>query len=58
MGALYKGLIATGVLSIVGLALATTFVVGWGEIGVVAGKSVIGREPVRLRPRSASSSPA
>ena len=32
MGALYKGLIATGVLSIVGLAIATQFVVGWGEI--------------------------
>src|SRR5262252_6141136 len=38
MGALYKGLIATGVLSILGLALATHFVVGWGEIGTVAGK--------------------
>ena len=42
MGALYKGLIATGVLSIVGLAIATQLVVGWGEIGVVAGKSVDG----------------
>ena len=40
MGALYKGLIATGVLSIVGLAVATQFVVGWGEI--VAGKSSTG----------------
>ena len=40
MGALYKGLIATGLLSIVGLALATTYVVGWGEI--VAGKSTAG----------------
>ena len=39
MGALYKGLIATGVLSILGLALATQFVVGWGEIGTVAGVS-------------------
>src|SRR6202453_5210828 len=35
MGALYKGLIATGLLSIVGLAIATQFVVGWGEIGIV-----------------------
>jgi K(+)-stimulated pyrophosphate-energized sodium pump len=35
MGALYKGLIATGLLSIVGLAIATQFVVGWGEVGVV-----------------------
>src|ERR1700733_2812415 len=42
MGALYKGLIATGVLSILGLALATTYVVGWGEIGTVAGKVVTG----------------
>src|ERR1700734_3901962 len=42
MGALYKGLIATGVLPILGLALATTYVVGWGEIGTVAGKVVTG----------------
>src|SRR5471030_1561982 len=40
MGALYKGLIVTGLLSIVGLALATQFVIGWGEIGTVAGKSI------------------
>jgi K(+)-stimulated pyrophosphate-energized sodium pump len=33
MGALYKGLIATGVLSILGLAVATQFTVGWGQIG-------------------------
>src|SRR5580693_1319427 len=42
MGALYKGLIVTGVLSILGLALATSYVVGWGEIGTVAGKVVNG----------------
>jgi K(+)-stimulated pyrophosphate-energized sodium pump len=42
MGALYKGLIATGLLSIVGLVIATHFVIGWGEIGAVAGKSVTG----------------
>jgi K(+)-stimulated pyrophosphate-energized sodium pump len=42
MGALYKGLIATGLLSVVGLAVATHFVVGWGEVGIVAGKSVTG----------------
>jgi K(+)-stimulated pyrophosphate-energized sodium pump len=42
MGALYKGLIVTGLLSIVGLALATQFVIGWGEIGIVAGKSITG----------------
>jgi len=42
MGALYRGLIVTGLLSIVGLAIATTLVIGWGEIGTVAGKSVTG----------------
>ncbi len=42
MGALYKGLIATGLLSIVGLVIATQFVIGWGEVGTVAGKSVTG----------------
>ncbi|MDI9849396.1 sodium-translocating pyrophosphatase [Rhodoblastus sp. 17X3] len=42
MGALYKGLIATGLLSIVGLAVATHFLVGWGSIGVVAGQAVTG----------------
>src|SRR5271165_7346770 len=42
MGALYKGLIATGVLSILGLALATQFVVGWGEVGKVGDSPVIG----------------
>ena len=42
MGALYRGLIVTGALSIVGLGLATQFVVGWGAIGDVAGKSITG----------------
>jgi K(+)-stimulated pyrophosphate-energized sodium pump len=42
MGALYKGLIATGLLSIVGLGVATQYTVGWGEIGVVAGRSIVG----------------
>src|SRR5579863_285878 len=42
MGALYKGLIATGVLTILGLAVATTYVIGWGEVGTVAGQAVIG----------------
>ncbi len=42
MGALYKGLIATGLLSIVGLAIATQFSVGWGTIGVVHGQTVSG----------------
>ncbi len=42
MGALYKGLIATGVLSVFGLALATHFVTGWGSIGTVQGLSITG----------------
>jgi K(+)-stimulated pyrophosphate-energized sodium pump len=42
MGALYKGLIVTGVLSIGGLALATQFVTGWGVIGTVGGKAITG----------------
>src|ERR1700723_939248 len=42
IGAIYTGLIGTGVLSILGLALATSYVVGWGEIGTVAGKSGTG----------------
>lgn len=43
MGALYKGLIATGVLSIIGLGAATSLTVGWDSIGVVNGKEIIGR---------------
>ncbi|MEJ0051631.1 MAG: sodium-translocating pyrophosphatase [Methylovirgula sp.] len=42
MGALYKGLIATGLLSIVGLAIATQFSVGWGTIGVVHEQTISG----------------
>ncbi|WP_137132955.1 sodium-translocating pyrophosphatase [Rhizobium sp. FY34] len=42
MGALYKGLIATGLLSIVGLAAATTVTIGWGSIGTVAGMDITG----------------
>lgn len=42
MGALYKGLIVTGLLSVVGLAIATYFTVGFGEIGIVAGLSISG----------------
>ena len=36
MGALYKGLIVTGILSIVGLAVATQFTIGWGQVGAMA----------------------
>jgi K(+)-stimulated pyrophosphate-energized sodium pump len=42
MGALYKGLIATGVLSAAGLAAATHLVVGWGALGQVAGQTITG----------------
>ncbi|MGC1109971.1 MAG: sodium-translocating pyrophosphatase, partial [Methylovirgula sp.] len=42
MGALYKGLIATGVLSIVGLAIATQLAIGWGTIGTVDGVPISG----------------
>jgi K(+)-stimulated pyrophosphate-energized sodium pump len=42
MGALYKGLIVTGLLSIVGLAAATHLVIGWGALGTVAGKTITG----------------
>ncbi|WP_131194096.1 sodium-translocating pyrophosphatase [Lichenihabitans psoromatis] len=42
MGALYKGLIVTGLLSIAGLAIATHFMIGWGEIGTVAGRPITG----------------
>lgn len=43
MGALYKGLIAGGVLSIGGLAIATHYTIGWGQIGTVAGIAITGK---------------
>ena len=42
MGALYKGLIVTGLLSILGLGAATSLTIGWGTIGTVAGKPITG----------------
>jgi K(+)-stimulated pyrophosphate-energized sodium pump len=42
MGALYKGLIATGILSIGGLAFATQMTIGWGVVGTVAGQTITG----------------
>ncbi|RST87355.1 sodium-translocating pyrophosphatase [Aquibium carbonis] len=42
MGALYKGLIVTGLLSIIGLAVATSLTVGWGEIGTGGGVAITG----------------
>ena len=43
MGALYKGLIVTGLLSIVGLGAATSLTVGWGEVGTANGMIVTGK---------------
>ena len=42
MGALYKGLIVTGLLSVVGLAVATALTVGFGTLGVVEGATMTG----------------
>jgi K(+)-stimulated pyrophosphate-energized sodium pump len=42
MGALYKGLIVTGLLSIVGLGGATSLTIGWGDVGVVDGQVITG----------------
>jgi K(+)-stimulated pyrophosphate-energized sodium pump len=42
MGALYKGLIVTGLLTVIGIGAATSLTVGWGEIGTVDGISVTG----------------
>jgi K(+)-stimulated pyrophosphate-energized sodium pump len=45
MGALYKGLIAGGVLSIGGLAIATQYILpnGFGVVGTVAGMTITGK---------------
>ncbi len=42
MGALYKGLIVTGVLSVVGLAVANYLTIGWGDVGTANGMTVTG----------------
>lgn len=42
MGALYKGFIASAVLSVAGLAVATHFLIGWGSIGTIGGHDVTG----------------
>ncbi len=42
MGALYKGLIVTGVLSVAGLAAATQWTIGWGQIGEADGIAITG----------------
>jgi K(+)-stimulated pyrophosphate-energized sodium pump len=43
MGALYKGLIVTGVLSAVGLWLATNVTIGFGSIGKANGMNITGQ---------------
>ena len=43
MGALYKGLIVTGVLSVVGLGAATSLTIGWDAIGTGGGVAVTGQ---------------
>lgn len=43
MGALYKGLIVTGLLSIVSLGAATSLTIGWGEVGTVNGVVITGK---------------
>ena len=42
MGALYKGLIVTGLLSIIGLGGATSLTIGWGDIGTAGSVAVNG----------------
>ena len=42
MGALYKGLIVTGLLTIIGVGAATSLTIGWGSIGTVAGMDITG----------------
>jgi K(+)-stimulated pyrophosphate-energized sodium pump len=42
MGALYKGLVATGVLSVLGLGAATSLTIGWGDLTTNAGAVVSG----------------
>jgi K(+)-stimulated pyrophosphate-energized sodium pump len=43
MGALYRGVIASGVLSVAGLYVATQYVLGgFGEVGTAAGQSITG----------------
>jgi len=42
MGALYKGLIAAGLLSIIGLGGATSWL-GWGVVGTAAGVPITGK---------------
>ncbi len=51
MGALYKGLIVTGLLSIIGLGAATSLTIGWGSLGTVGWCRHHRHEPLLLRSR-------
>ncbi|GGD15036.1 sodium-translocating pyrophosphatase [Aquisalinus flavus] len=42
MGALYKGLIATGLLSVIGLAIVTAWITGFGQEYIVGDRSFTG----------------
>jgi K(+)-stimulated pyrophosphate-energized sodium pump len=42
MGALYKGLIVTGILSVGGLAVANQLTIGWGDVGTANGIALTG----------------
>ena len=42
MGALYKGLIVTGLLTILGVGGATSMTIGWDSIGTVGGMDITG----------------
>ncbi|MBO6539234.1 MAG: sodium-translocating pyrophosphatase [Rhizobiaceae bacterium] len=42
MGALYKGLIVTGLLTIIGVGGATSLTIGWEAIGTVGGMEITG----------------
>jgi hypothetical protein len=54
MGALYKGLIATGLLSIIGLGGATSLTIGWHDVGTGQRHRRHRDQPVHLRPDRAS----
>jgi K(+)-stimulated pyrophosphate-energized sodium pump len=42
MGALYKGLIVTGILSVIGLGGATSMTIGWGDVALADGRVING----------------
>ncbi len=55
MGALYKGMIATAILSLLGIAGVTHYLIGFGPL---AGVELHGRRPVLSAASSAWPSPA